>query len=178
MEHIQPGIKSALEEVTHHRSENLGAPETYAQREARIVSSLRAAGVPESKIFAAIAENREKQARNALPTATGIEAEICEFIARRQQLGIHKYGQTVADNPLPLDKWLQHMIEELLDGAIYAKRAQAELKARDELVFADLRELIVMFSVVEAHLPNTEQARTAAKAIRMKIFSMVNGEMK
>lgn len=58
---------------------------------------------------------------------TGTEAIVCADIARRQALGIAKYGQTVADNPLALQQWLQHAYEELLDGAIYLKRAQQAL---------------------------------------------------
>ena len=33
------------------------------------------------------------------------------------------YGQTVSDNPLEVDEWLQHAYEEALDLAIYLKRA-------------------------------------------------------
>lgn len=69
-------------------------------------------------------------------TATGIEALVCEDIARRQQFGLHKYGTTVAQNPLELRQWLQHQYEELLDAAVYTRRAMAELDtilARDEL---------------------------------------------
>jgi len=58
----------------------------------------------------------------------GTEAEVCADIAHRQKLGIAKYGTTVADNPLPLEAWLQHAYEETLDKAIYLKRAIAELK--------------------------------------------------
>ena len=57
----------------------------------------------------------------------GTELEVCEDIARRQQFGIHKYGRTVAENPLDLKKWLQHAYEECLDQAIYLKRAMGEL---------------------------------------------------
>lgn len=60
-------------------------------------------------------------------TATGIEAKVCEDIARRQQFGLHKYGTTVAENPLELRQWLQHAYEEALDQAIYLRRAMAEL---------------------------------------------------
>ena len=60
----------------------------------------------------------------------GIEAEVCADIARRQQMGINKYGTTVAENPLSLRCWLQHQYEELLDAAIYAKRAIAEIDAQ------------------------------------------------
>ena len=56
---------------------------------------------------------------------SGIEATVCEDIARRQQLGIQKYGGTVADNPLELREWLQHAYEECLDQAVYLRRAMA-----------------------------------------------------
>ena len=61
----------------------------------------------------------------------GIEASVCIEIARRQEMGIAKYGTTVADNPLSLRQWLQHAYEETLDKAIYLKRAIAEIDAQD-----------------------------------------------
>ena len=61
----------------------------------------------------------------------GTEAEVCADIARRQQMGINKYGTTVADNPLSLRQWLQHAYEETLDKAIYLKRAIAEIDAQE-----------------------------------------------
>lgn len=60
-------------------------------------------------------------------SATGIEALVCEDVAKRQQLGINKYGTTVCANPLELKQWLQHAYEEALDQAIYLKRAIQEL---------------------------------------------------
>lgn len=60
---------------------------------------------------------------------TGTEARVVEDIARRQQRGIAKYGTTVADNPLAVRDWLQHFYEELLDAAVYAKRAIDEINA-------------------------------------------------
>lgn len=62
---------------------------------------------------------------------TGIEAMVCEEIARRQQMGIAKYGTTVADNPLTLREWLQHAYEETLDKAVYLRRAIAEIDAQE-----------------------------------------------
>lgn len=58
---------------------------------------------------------------------TGTEARVCELIAKRQAMGIAKYGTTVANNPLALREWLQHQLEELLDAAIYVQRAIEEL---------------------------------------------------
>ena len=57
-----------------------------------------------------------------------IEHEVILDIRRRQELGVKKYGTTVAANPLSLEKWLQHAYEECLDQAIYLKRAMRELK--------------------------------------------------
>lgn len=59
--------------------------------------------------------------------ATGIEAAVCADIARRQALGIAKYGTTVADNPLDLRQWLQHAFEEALDLSVYLRRSIEEL---------------------------------------------------
>lgn len=62
--------------------------------------------------------------------AIGIEAEVCKDIAQRQQLGLKKYGISVADNPLNLLAWMQHAYEETLDQAVYLKRAMVEVKAQ------------------------------------------------
>ena len=59
---------------------------------------------------------------------SGIESNVCADIAARQQMGIKKYGTTVADNPLLLHQWLQHAYEECLDQAVYLKRAISELE--------------------------------------------------
>lgn len=54
---------------------------------------------------------------------TGIEKKVCEDIAKRQELGLAKYGTTVEENPLTLREWLQHAYEEALDMAVYLRRA-------------------------------------------------------
>jgi hypothetical protein len=58
---------------------------------------------------------------------SGVEADVCEDIAKRQQVGLAKYKMTVAANPLSLREWLQHAYEECLDQAVYLKRAMSEL---------------------------------------------------
>lgn len=60
---------------------------------------------------------------------SGTEAAVCRDIAARQQVGIRKYGTTVAQNPLTLLAWLQHAYEETLDQAVYLKRAMEEIRA-------------------------------------------------
>lgn len=65
---------------------------------------------------------------------SGTEYRVCVDIAKRQALGIRKYGTTVAQNPLELRAWLQHQYEELLDAAVYCRRAIEEIdKAQDDL---------------------------------------------
>ncbi|MGX5662223.1 hypothetical protein [Diaphorobacter nitroreducens] len=61
----------------------------------------------------------------------GIEAMVCTEIAARQAKGVAKYGTTVAENPLSLREWLQHQYEELLDAAVYCRRAIAELDRQE-----------------------------------------------
>lgn len=62
-----------------------------------------------------------------MTTPTGIEALVCADVARRQAVGLKKYKTTVADNPLPLRDWLAHQYFELLDAAIYCRRAMDEI---------------------------------------------------
>lgn len=49
---------------------------------------------------------------------TGIELQVVQDIAERQQKGISTYGTTVAENPLTQAQWIQHAYEEALDLAI------------------------------------------------------------
>jgi hypothetical protein len=58
------------------------------------------------------------------------EQEVCKNILDRQQLGIKKYGRTVAGNPLTERQWLQHGYEEALDLAIYLKRLMQEMDSK------------------------------------------------
>lgn len=66
--------------------------------------------------------------RIPIATPQGTEANVCADIARRQLMGINKYGTTVAQNPLSLKQWLQHAYEEALDKAVYLKRAIEEIE--------------------------------------------------
>ncbi len=66
--------------------------------------------------------------KDPMPLPTGIEAIVCNDIARRQQFGINKYGTTVADNPLDLYDWLRHAYEETLDKAIYLRRTMEQIE--------------------------------------------------
>jgi len=64
-------------------------------------------------------------------TAQGTEARVCQDIVKRQQLGLKKYGISIEQNQLSLKEWMQHQYEELLDAAIYCKRAIEEIEKQD-----------------------------------------------
>lgn len=83
--------------------------------------------VTSQRVTNRVAAYLAEQATAGIPT--GIEAEVCKMIAARQSVGIRKYGQTVAENPLALRAWLHHALEEALDQAIYLRRAIAEIDA-------------------------------------------------
>lgn len=55
------------------------------------------------------------------------EMEVIADILDRKNRGLSKYGMPVSQNPLHLKQWLQHQYEELLDAAIYCKRAIQEI---------------------------------------------------
>ena len=74
------------------------------------------------------------------------ETQVCEDIKNRQQLGITKYGTTVASNPLDLRQWLQHAYEEKLDDAVYMKRAIQEL---DKIIDAGVASAINVDAITE-----------------------------
>ena len=61
----------------------------------------------------------------------GTEARICAEIAARQQMGISKYGTTVAESRIGLREWLVHAKQEALDQAIYLQRAIEEIDAQE-----------------------------------------------
>jgi hypothetical protein len=60
-----------------------------------------------------------------------IEDEVCEEIQARAERGLNKYGVTMEREDLNTREWLQHLLEELLDAAVYVKKLQKEY---DEIV--------------------------------------------
>lgn len=49
--------------------------------------------------------------------------KLIDMLIERDQAGRAKYGTTLDRTDLTLDQWLQHQVEELLDGAGYALAA-------------------------------------------------------
>ena len=79
-------------------------------------------------------------------TVKDTETEVCADIKRRQELGIAKYGTTVAQNPLDLRQWLQHAYEEKLDDAVYMKRAIQQL---DKIIDAGVASAINVDQIMQ-----------------------------
>lgn len=48
------------------------------------------------------------------------------IMAKRDAVGVAKYGQSVDQNPLSASEWAQHALEEAADGLKYAIRAKEE----------------------------------------------------
>ena len=62
----------------------------------------------------------------ACPIATAVAADIMH----RAEVGLRKYGVTLARDDMELEDWLQHAYEECLDQAEYLKRSIIKLQAQ------------------------------------------------
>jgi hypothetical protein len=51
-----------------------------------------------------------------------IVAKVREILLQRSELGIAKYGTTLAREDLDQKEWLVHLRNELLDGALYCQK--------------------------------------------------------
>lgn len=51
-----------------------------------------------------------------------IEDEVCNKIKTRADVGKEKYGVTMEDEVLSIRQWLNHLQEEMMDGAIYIEK--------------------------------------------------------
>jgi hypothetical protein len=55
-----------------------------------------------------------------------VQSVVNKFRQRSAQ-GIKSYGMTMADNPAPLDKWIEDIQEELMDAILYIERLKQEV---------------------------------------------------
>ena len=54
--------------------------------------------------------------------------QVIDKIQSRSDVGYKKYGVTLADDDQPLDRWLQHLQEELMDAVNYLEKARIVLR--------------------------------------------------
>jgi len=64
--------------------------------------------------------------------------QVINKIQSRSDVGFKKYGITLADDNQPLDVWLQHLQEELMDAVNYIEKARMVL--RDEIEECYIRD--------------------------------------
>lgn len=57
-----------------------------------------------------------------------IVEETRKDLLDRSEAGIKKYNNTLDRDDLELSDWLQHAYEEMLDGALYLKRAKQDVE--------------------------------------------------
>ena len=61
-----------------------------------------------------------------------IEDEVCEESKARAEKGLNKYGVNMERGDFDIHEGLQHLLEELLDAAVYVKRLQKEYSEMTE----------------------------------------------
>jgi len=72
---------------------------------------------------------------------------LIALIRERHEAGFSKYGTTLDRKDLTAEQWLQHAIEEMLDGAGYLMRLKEEMAKREQRIAA-----------LEAHIRRMEEA--------------------
>ena len=73
-------------------------------------------------------------------TATVVEARLCGLIAKRQGVGIAKYGRTRESNPAGRVERLRHALEEACDLAAYLQWELEKAIAESEPIAAKIEE--------------------------------------
>jgi len=58
--------------------------------------------------------------------------QVINKIKSRSDVGFKKYGVTLHQDDQPLDVWLQHIQEELMDAVNYLEKARAVLREEIE----------------------------------------------
>jgi len=53
--------------------------------------------------------------------------KVCDQLVSRSNVGYKKYGVTLDEDAPDLQKWLQHLQEELLDAANYVEKLKSVL---------------------------------------------------
>ena len=55
--------------------------------------------------------------------------QVVSKIQKRSDVGFKKYGVTLFDDNQPLDTWLNHLQEELMDAVLYLQKAKEKYEA-------------------------------------------------
>ena len=74
---------------------------------------------------------------------------VINKIQKRSDVGFKKYGVTLFDDDQPLDTWLNHLQEELMDAVNYIEKARMSL--REEVEECYIKDWEVDAELVSAH---------------------------
>jgi hypothetical protein len=75
--------------------------------------------------------NWNDMSEQAINEPDPIVKTVMKRMSDRSKEGIEKYGTTMMRNDVTTTEWIDHAIEELLDGAIYLERLKYNLE-KDE----------------------------------------------
>jgi len=75
--------------------------------------------------------------------------QVVNKIQKRSDVGFKKYGITLFDDSQPLDTWLNHMQEELMDAVNYIEKARMSL--REEVEECYIKDCEVDAELVSAY---------------------------
>lgn len=75
----------------------------------------------------ATADDPVVQSNVRLMIKGGISEALIKKIVDRHTQGMLDYGTSMEDNPLSVVEWIDHAIEELLDGANYLQKIKTEM---------------------------------------------------
>ena len=65
-------------------------------------------------------------------TADSNVEKVIAQLRERKEKGLKKYGVTTDRKDLSHLQWLQHLQEELMDGAVYIEKIKSEMRWIDE----------------------------------------------
>jgi len=68
--------------------------------------------------------------------------QVVDKIKQRSDVGYKKYGVTLYDDNQPLDAWLTHLQEELMDAVNYLEKAKMSLREEIEECYIKDREVV------------------------------------
>lgn len=70
--------------------------------------------------------------------------QVVNKIQSRSDVGFKKYGVTLYDDDQPLDTWLNHIQEELMDAVNYIEKARMSLREEiEECYLQDVKNIEV-----------------------------------
>ena len=80
--------------------------------------------------------------------------QVINKIKQRSEVGFKKYGVTLYDDDQPLDTWLNHIQEELMDAVNYIEKTRMSL--REEIEECYIRDIEVKDPKTISAYPNPD----------------------